>query len=62
MIHNVRVDPAIYLDLVRAADDAKMTIEEFEAWAIQDAVNNHRRHKNGWNKLHDALGVIPGGD
>jgi hypothetical protein len=31
MIHNVRVDPAIYLDLVRAADDAKMTIEEFEA-------------------------------
>jgi len=62
MIHSVQIAPEIYLDLVRAADDAKMTIEQFEAWAIQDAVQNYRRHKNGWNELQDALGVIPGGD
>ena len=62
MLHMVLIDNDIYLDLVKAADAAGLTIEQFEAWAIQDAVQNYRRHKNGWNDLHDAYGVLPGGD
>lgn len=68
MIHSVTIDNDDYLDLVHAADDAKMTIEQFEAWAVADAVNNWRRHKYGKAEFVAAvaelteLGVIPGGD
>lgn len=66
MIHNVQIDNGIYLDLVKAADAAGMTIEQFEAWAIRDAVSTYRGRQNARSEfvqaLEDAYGVIPGGD
>lgn len=66
MIHNVQIDNGIYLDLVKAADAAGMTIEQFEAWAISDAVTTYRGRQNARREfvqaLEDAYGVIPGGD
>lgn len=69
MIHMVQINDKDYLDLVKAADDAKMTIEEWEAWCITEGVSNYRRHRDRENArrefvqaLEDAYGVIPGGD
>ncbi len=54
-------------DLHFAADDANMTVSQFIAAAIVNAVEAQKRRNRGRrefvNAIYDAeLGVIPGGD
>lgn len=51
MIHRVTIAPDTYPDLVEAATAAGLTVGEFEAWAIQDAIYNHMRHQRGKAEL-----------
>lgn len=64
MIHMVQINDDDYLDIVKAADDAKMTIEQFEAWCIAAGVSNYRRHQRcGTGDVEDYGFIpVPGGD
>jgi post-segregation antitoxin (ccd killing protein) len=58
---NTTISPA---DLLEAAQDAGLTIGQFEAKAIADAVEENKRRKRLWREMQDALGIVPvpGGD
>lgn len=49
---NIEVSPA---DIFAAAQDAGLTVSQFEAKAINDAVQAYKRKQNGFAELMDAV-------
>lgn len=64
-IHRVNVKPETTATLLEAAEQAKMTLLDFEGWVLDDWARLYEQHKRGLAELRDQIdqiGVIPGGD
>jgi len=49
MIHYISTDTILPADLLAAANDAHMTVSQFEAWAVKSAVEAYK-HKAAQDK------------
>ena len=61
-IHHVNVKPETVATLLEAAEQARMTLLDFESWVLDDWARLYEQHKSGLAELRDQIGVIPGGD
>ena len=64
-IHHVNVSRETTATLLEAAEQARMTLLDFEGWVLDDWARLYEQHKRGLAELRDQIdqiGVIPGGD
>lgn len=63
-IHHVNVKPETVATLLEAAEQARMTLLDFETFVLRDWAERYEQHKRGLAELRDQIdqiGVIPGG-
>jgi hypothetical protein len=56
-IHHVAVDDATVATLLEAADTAKLSLLDFEAWVLHDWARLYEQHKAARQRLMEAFSV-----